>query len=137
MNKYDNITLPEELKSDKHFRAYMKYNMDGTLAAMFKRAVDKRDGREQVIVDGQPATRPVFYGEWARVPQEEIDRINAENAKNKKIKALNRELLREQEIEEMQRLLDALKASVKNDSELSADLDDFGDLDDLGGIYEE
>lgn len=133
MNKYENFTLPEDVKNNKNYRVYIKYTLGGEIACMFNREVDKRDGREPAIVDGQQSTRPVFYGEWRRVPQDEIDRLNAENETKKKREQSDKALLRDLEIEEMEKLLAALKASVNDNQD--QDLDSLSDI--LGGIYEE
>lgn len=82
------MTLPDDVRDNKHLRRYIKYNKNNEIVTIFERVPDSRDTSEVVttITPGivpcmttqSQRTLPVYFGEWQETPKAEIKRLNDE-----------------------------------------------------------
>lgn len=102
----------DAVKEMYEVKKYTILNQDNTIKEMWEREDDPRDYKE-TDKDGKIVNH--YFGMWQQVPQDEIDRLNAELKENKRIKKVvdcAPRTAREADLEEAMALLARLKSAA-------------------------
>lgn len=105
-------TLPKHILDDCHARKYTYLRTNNMIEEMWEREDDPRDYKE-TDADGKIVN--YYFGDWKRVPQDEIDRLNAELKENNRVRKVvdcASRTAREADLEEALALLARLKATA-------------------------
>ena len=86
--------LPNDIRENKNVRVFDRFDQTGKLRYSYRREVDLRDAYTFDTYEGVTKKIPIYHGEWYKVPQEEIDKINIENHKTRDILAFNNRKVR-------------------------------------------
>ena len=114
--------------NNKNIKVYTVYNDDNTIKERYVRKPSPLDSQEVIkheaflVAPSQnkpdDTTLPTYFGEWEKVPQEEIDRLNQERLVQNKVKPTKQpthyDEQRKLKIKQAEELLASLQAELKS-----------------------